>query len=1278
MGFGSYAEIIFVTGAHMKKRLTCSLALLVSVITIGGWSLIPGSAEATKIPEATSASYIEAGTSIPRRQTNQRLHTARPIPNAMLRPDSGSLSLNIARRGQTSTVLKDGRVVIIGGQNEYGPVSETEVIDTRERSIKMSTSLSVARARHTATRLPDGRILVAGGWDQKDSLDSTEIFDPVKNSFSRGPQMNHPRAAHNATALEDGRVLITGGRSDSSAEIFDPRSQTFTLLRAKTVAPRNFHGAALLNDGNILLVGGVDENGELLDSAEIFNTATFSFSPALSSTQIRRVSPSLRVLPDGKVQVLGGDYDGTMEIYDPIKNVFSAPAHLVPTADIFPVADILHAQTRGAFIDAKIPARDKSGNEKQARAYTSSSRNALKSHAELLSRVDYSYVEIGQSNQAVVAGGLDGRGQYLRSVFLLNSSPASVTTSQIDYLRGERPIIYGSGWQPGERISIVRQEARPTHKRTILKAHADDQGNFVNTDIPVTDYREGVTYTLTVMGETSRNIAQTVYSYAPPADPALRKKPRSFKFSAPIFFRDASFEHEEGIMIIRPISGLSPKVKPPELLFSTNDLGLSHTFTFDAITDKRCFGLLEACDPPVFCPCGPDLDVRLKSGSFLTVSAGVSGDASVLYFDDTDIPKGVSVSASVREEVTGNIIFSVDAKGSHTKTIPFPVGVVFSVTVGPLTGTLSLGNAVKIEVNLNDPGTRFTTNLAFNESVEVGFSASAQLDDPPFTFTPFGTVNGNFTPGFDLQRSRGGFIKLSLGPQATISLTASFLGCTVGPEVNLGIFDFVRIDFITSNTPDCERFSFPVSVGVDANVTGKIVNCIDDIELLDQPFNILSLPIGEFDPVLATDTLPPTFTPKLDVITGTAPGACSRLLNYTLPAASDSCSGLNSVTCNPSSGSVFQKGVTTVTCIATDRFNNSASTAFNVIVNDNERPVINCPANIVKSTDSNQCSSLISFNPAVSDNCSGVVAPLCTPPSGIAFPKGSTKVTCTVRDAANNLSLACSFMVTVNDTQPPAIACPQSITVPAATGLCSATVSYAPPSVSDNCPGVAAPVCTPLSGSTFPKGTTSVTCTVSDAVNNQSACSFTITVVDTQAPTIICPPNIITNTINAGDATVAVNFAAPVIADNCPGLSVVCVPPSSSQFPRGVTTVICTVTDAANNQGSCTFTVRVFDYVIADEANGKLLRFDSVTGEYDYFDCRKNITLSGRGVATISFCKTELRDTGPDPIHPDRNLFAEGNPCMRQGTATLSYTGVTHTIKDFNLSNNLVRCPDTQ
>jgi pimeloyl-ACP methyl ester carboxylesterase len=76
---------------------------------------------------------------------------------------------------------------------------------------------------------------------------------------------------------------------------------------------------------------------------------------------------------------------------------------------------------------------------------------------------------------------------------------------------------------------------------------------------------------------------------------------------------------------------------------------------------------------------------------------------------------------------------------------------------------------------------------------------------------------------------------------------------------------------------------------------------------------------------------------------------------------------------------------------------------------------------------------------------------------------------------------------------------PSDITAIAAPNTCSLAVQYTEPNVT--IPG-ASIHCAPPSGSTFPVGTTSVTCEYEDPAGNTGACTFTIRVNDTQAPRI--------------------------------------------------------------------------------------------------------------------------------------------------------------------------------
>ena len=110
----------------------------------------------------------------------------------------------------------------------------------------------------------------------------------------------------------------------------------------------------------------------------------------------------------------------------------------------------------------------------------------------------------------------------------------------------------------------------------------------------------------------------------------------------------------------------------------------------------------------------------------------------------------------------------------------------------------------------------------------------------------------------------------------------------------------------------------------------------------------------------------------------------------------------------------------------------------------------------------------------------------------------------------------------VVDATNPAISCPTNITVNNTPGTCGATVTYTSPVGADNCSGATTTQTAGLaSGSIFPLGTTTNTFEVTDAAGLKTSCSFTVTVVDNQAPAISCPANVsVNNTPGTCGATV--------------------------------------------------------------------------------------------------------------------------------------------------------------
>ncbi len=148
---------------------------------------------------------------------------------------------------------------------------------------------------------------------------------------------------------------------------------------------------------------------------------------------------------------------------------------------------------------------------------------------------------------------------------------------------------------------------------------------------------------------------------------------------------------------------------------------------------------------------------------------------------------------------------------------------------------------------------------------------------------------------------------------------------------------------------------------------------------------------------------------------------------------------------------------------------------------------------------------------------------------------------------------------------------PADITAEAASAS-GASVAYLV-TVSDDIDPNPSLTCSPLSGATFPLGTTTVNCSATDSAGNTSYASFNVTVVDTTAPTLNLPADIVTYQTVPGGSVVNFTVTATDLVDASP--SVVCTPPSGSLFPLGTTTVNCSATDDYSNTSYGSFTVTV-------------------------------------------------------------------------------------------------------
>ncbi|MFY9574681.1 MAG: DUF4394 domain-containing protein [Blastocatellia bacterium] len=580
---------------------------------------------------------------------------------------------------------------------------------------------------------------------------------------------------------------------------------------------------------------------------------------------------------------------------------------------------------------------------------------------------------------------------------------------------------------------------------------------------------------------------------------------------------------------------------------------------------------------------------------------------------------------------------------------------------------------------------------------------------------------------------------------------------------------------------------------------------------------------GDLCAAPCTITCPPSVTQAND------PNQCGGVVNYSSPTTTGSC---GTVTCNPPAGSFFPKGTTTVTCTSSA----GPNCTFTVTIVDTQPPTITCPANITVSGDPNQCGAVANYPPpTVSDNCPGVGAPACSPASGSFFPVGTTTITCRVSDAstcaniwavdtADNLVnfrtttpgdvssrpitglgvnedvLGIDFrpatgqlfglvrdsvttvlrLVTINlatgataqigggfavngndfgfdfnptvdriritsDAETNVSVNPDNGVVTIQTPLnpgnpnvvgsaytnnfvgATVTTLYGIDSASDmlvtqnppangtllnvgslgvdttglvgfdisQCGGTAYATLTPDNSQLAPTVSLSSLYTI-NLTNGQatlvgaiggsgsiramsvemartSNCTFTVRVNDTQPASITCPANISV----AASATcpitnsVGVTFPPPTASDNCPGVTVVCNPPSGSIFPVGTTTVTCTATDATGNTATCSFTISTFSFCLQDETNPSNFVFvNATTGDY-VFVCGGVTIATGRGVLNRKECIGTIDDSkGDRRVHIQWDTSANGN--TGAGTATVQVTpNITRcSITDKKMTNN--------
>lgn len=261
----------------------------------------------------------------------------------------------------------------------------------------------------------------------------------------------------------------------------------------------------------------------------------------------------------------------------------------------------------------------------------------------------------------------------------------------------------------------------------------------------------------------------------------------------------------------------------------------------------------------------------------------------------------------------------------------------------------------------------------------------------------------------------------------------------------------------------------------------------------------------------------------------------------------------------------FPFGITLVTWTATDNHGNFVSYIQTVNVTDTIPPKITAPNDIVvEATDPEQNFVELS-QPQVHDL---IAVESVTNDAPDSFPIGMTTVTWSATDTSGNQA-SDTQVVTVHDTMPPILTIPTNVVseatsssgMPIIIGEAIATDVIGVASITNNAPAV------------FYIGETQVVWTTTDLYENTITAIQNVTVLDTTAPFIIPPPNVV---FEAQDSTSNVVAIGVSTTDDIVGVISV-ENDAPTVFPLGDSLVTWTATDAAGNFATATQRVSIVD-----------------------------------------------------------------------------------------------------
>ncbi|NRB54162.1 MAG: HYR domain-containing protein, partial [Saprospiraceae bacterium] len=615
----------------------------------------------------------------------------------------------------------------------------------------------------------------------------------------------------------------------------------------------------------------------------------------------------------------------------------------------------------------------------------------------------------------------------------------------------------------------------------------------------------------------------------------------------------------------------------------------------------------------------------------LSVNGSLNDDQSWVWYTGSCGGTQVATGANFNVSPTTTTTYYVRAEGTCSGTS----GTCASLTITIEDGVNPVASCpADISVN-NDPGQcSAVVSFAATGSDNCGGPVGISYSQDPGTAFNVGTTTVDVTAkdesgntdncSFDVvvADSEGPTVlcnsrAVSLGGDGTYTLTDAFIFNNIVASItdNCGTTDQVsasKTEFTCDDLGDIEvQLTF-------TDINGKTSSCFPKI--------------GVIDPLRACNQPPTAVCQNLTVQTVT--GTCEATITADqINNGSSDPDNDDLILSLDNTGPFSAGGPYTVELTVSDGSLDDKCTAT-VMVEDKEAPKFTgCPDPINLFNDDGDCGAIATWTaPVLEDNCPDPASSSTHMP-GDFFPVGTTTVTYSGSDKAGNPAVACSFTVSVTDTEDPRINCPADISTGTDPGVCGAQITFTPAIASDNCEVAQVkaryrPV--DENGSAlgswssrvvnpsgfFPVGRYQVQWRAKDIYGNKESCSHYVEVYDDEDPQAVCK-NLTIDFNGEQDINLSVSqvWDEAASSDNCGSVAFVSADLTIGCEELGNTVAIpVTIQDELGNTDVCTAYVDVIGFPCgwSEGPNDGSLNCDGqTTAEYEVDD--ESFTLTSDG-----------------------------------------------------------------